>query len=66
MFNYYIMDGRARFNIDRAIVISVCASLKEAKQEMREEYQEYDYVVVDGNDNIVFDPMANKSKKKNK
>jgi hypothetical protein len=29
---YWIMDGRARFDVDRAVVCEVCDSLKEAKR----------------------------------
>lgn len=54
---YWIMDGRARFDQDRAIVVECCDSLKEAKNAMREFYNGYDYVVVDPKtEEIVFDP----------
>lgn len=60
--DYYIMDGRARFDTDRAIVIEVCETLAEAKRAMHKEYKGYDYVVVDphNNDEIVYDPMIQK------
>lgn len=57
--NYLIMDGRARFDRDRAIVVSVCGSLEEAKREMRECYLGYDYVVLYGGE-VVYDPMVEK------
>ena len=56
--NFYIMDGRARFDVDRAVVVEVCESLREAKQAMREYYDGYDYVVLNGAmDEILYDPM---------
>jgi hypothetical protein len=54
---FLIMDGRARFNQDRACVISCCETLKEAKKEMREDYRGYDYVVVHGG-KVVYDPSS--------
>lgn len=52
-----IMDGRARFDTDRAIVVECCDSLKEAIREMRKTYRHMDYVVVDiDTDEILFDP----------
>lgn len=54
---YFIMDGRARFDPNRAIVCSVCDSLAEAKSEMRHDYKDFDYVVVDGDtEEVVYDP----------
>jgi hypothetical protein len=51
---YWIMDGRARFDMDIAIVCEVCDSLKEAKQ-MVSEYG--DAIVIDPDtDEIVYDP----------
>jgi hypothetical protein len=53
---YWIMDGRARFDTDRAIVCEICDSLKEAKSRV----SEYgDAVIVDPRtDAIVFDPES--------
>lgn len=56
--SFLIMDGRARFDPDRAIVVSCCNSLKEAKKEMKEDYEGYDYVVVDKDWNVVYDPLG--------
>jgi selenophosphate synthetase-related protein len=51
---YLVMDGRARFDQDRAIVCEVCDSLKEAKSVVR---NYGDAVVVDSETNeIVYDP----------
>ena len=33
---HYIMDSRAAFDMDAAIVLSCCDTLKEAKKEMRD------------------------------
>ncbi len=33
--NYYIMDGRANYDIDAALVHEVCASLQEAKRNIK-------------------------------
>jgi len=56
-----IMDGRARFDPDRAVVVSCCDSLAEAKKEMRDDYQGYDYVVVDGDTwRVLYDPTEKK------
>lgn len=58
---FLIMDGRARFDQDRACVISCCETLAEAKQEMHEDYLGYDYVVVHCG-MIVFDPSVKEKK----
>ena len=56
--SYWIMDGRARFDQDRAVVVEVCDSLDEAKEAMDEYYDGYDYVVVDTEtEEIMYDPM---------
>ena len=40
------------------MVVEVCESLREAKQAMREYYDGYDYVVLNGAmDEILYDPM---------
>jgi hypothetical protein len=55
---FFIMDGRARFDQGRAVIVSVCDTVKEALQEMKEDYQGYDYVIVDVSTNkVVYDPM---------
>jgi hypothetical protein len=58
---FFIMEGRARFDVDNAIVVSCCDSLEEAIEEMKEYYIGYDYVVVDTSTNeVVFDPLIKK------
>lgn len=51
---YWIMDGRARFDQDRATVCEICDSLNEAKANC----SDYgDAIVVDSKTNkIVYDP----------
>jgi hypothetical protein len=51
---YWIMDGRARFNQDRAIVCEICDSLAEARSNV----SHYgDAVVIDPRTNkIAYDP----------
>jgi ssDNA-binding Zn-finger/Zn-ribbon topoisomerase 1 len=54
---YFIMDGRARIDPDRAIICSCCGTLREARKEMREDYQDFDYVIVDAKTmQVVCDP----------
>ncbi|NIQ88654.1 MAG: hypothetical protein GWN93_06065 [Deltaproteobacteria bacterium] len=45
MKKYYIMDGRANFNPDRAIVCDVCNSLEEAREQLKS--WPSDHVIVD-------------------
>ena len=55
---YFIMDGRARYDTDKAIVIECCDSLKEAMEAMKRYYKGYDYVVVQRDTNaIIYDPQ---------
>ena len=42
---YFIMDGRANYNMDRAIVCEVCTALEEAKDNLKS--WPMDHVVVD-------------------
>jgi len=53
---YYIMDGRARFDTTEAVVVEVCESLREAVRAMKVDYVGMDYVVVDARDEVVYDP----------
>ena len=50
---YFIMDGRARFDVDRAIIVECCDSLKEAERAMKRDYKGYDYVIVRRSDMTV-------------
>jgi len=31
---YWVMDGRARYDIEKALVLSTCSSLEEAKEDL--------------------------------
>lgn len=36
MIDYWLMDGRAHYDIDSALVLETCSSLKEAQQNINE------------------------------
>lgn len=54
---YFIMDGRARFDVDRAIIVECCNSLKEAERTMKRDYKGYDYVIVRRSDMTVVEGL---------
>lgn len=55
MRNYFVLDGRANYDIDRAVVMEAfeAKNNKEAKKYFKREYQGHDYVLVDDVDNII-------------
>jgi hypothetical protein len=52
-FRYWIMDGRARKDVDKALIIEVCNSVEEAQKSYAQNYSNHDYVIVDSITNTI-------------
>ena len=61
---YWLMDGRANFDVDRAIVLECCSTLKEAKRNINN--YGADTCIVDVETQEVVDSLMWRNKKEQK
>ncbi len=54
---YWLMDGRANFDIDRALVLETCDTLAEAKAHLNDYGADTCLVEVDGNTQTLVDSL---------